>query len=183
MLKKRKRGGQPGNRNAVRHGFYSSNLTPREIRELLKVLEREGIDREVAVMRIKLKHALRLAPGNRRLLVEASRLLAKRYALTYQVDGREKTVLKKAFHRIFERIGDNLQNKSRLNPENSLEKNKKRIKLNPEKPLKNKKRIVAENDKTKNKSASNRKNNFMPFLQNESPWMYLFDIETAHRYT
>ena len=154
MSTKRKRGGQPGNRNAVRHGFYSSYLTPREIREVFKVLEREGIDRQVAVMRIKLKHALRLAPGNRRILLEASRLMAKRYALTYQVDGREKTMLKKAFRLIFERIGDNFQNKSKLNRKNSLEKNEKRIKLNHEKQLKNKKRIVAENEETKNNSAS-----------------------------
>jgi hypothetical protein len=155
MLSKRKRGGQPGNRNAVRHGFYSAYLNPREIRELLKVLDREGIDREVAVMRIKLKHALRLAPGNRRLLLEASRLMAKRYALTYEVVGSEKTMLKKAFRLIFERIGENLQNEVKLNRKNSLEKNKKRIKLNHEKSLKNKKRIEAKNGKTKNNSASN----------------------------
>ena len=145
MSPKRKRGGQPGNRNAVKHGFYSSALTTREIRELLQILDRERIDREVAVMRIKLKAALRLAPGNRRLLLEASRLMAKHYAFTHGVVGEEKTMLKKAFRTIFERIGVDFQNEVKLNLNNSLEKNKKRIKLNTGKSLKNKKRIVAKN--------------------------------------
>ena len=144
MSPKRKRGGQPGNRNAVTHGFYSSCLTPREIRELLQILDREGIDREVAVMRIKLKAALRIAPGNRRILLEASRLMAKHYAFTYGIVGREKTELKKVFRIIFERIGADLQNEVKLNFKNSLKKNKKRIKLDPGKSNKSKKRIVAE---------------------------------------
>ena len=154
MSKIRKRGAQPCNRNAVRHGFYSSCLTPREIRELLKILDREGIDREVAILRIKLKAALRLAPGNRRLLVEASRLAAKHYALKCDVVGSEKTMLKKACHRIFELIGENFRNEAKLNRQNSLKKNRKRIKLDPGKPGKKTKRIVAENEKTKNKSTS-----------------------------
>jgi hypothetical protein len=139
MSSKRKRGGQPSNRNAVRHGFYSANLTPREIRELFRLLERRDIDRDVAVIHIKLNHALRIAPGNRRLLLEASRLLAKQYALAYQVVGSEKTILKKVLRRVFERIGDALQNQMKLNPQNSLEKNKKRIKLDPEKQSKEQK--------------------------------------------
>ena len=134
MSKIRKRGAQPGNRNAVRHGFYSSCLTPREVRELLKILDCEGIDREIAVIRIKLKAALRIDPGNRRLLAEASRLAAKHYALRCDVVGSEKTILKKACHRIFELIGENFRNEAKLNRKNSLEKNKKQIKLNHEKP-------------------------------------------------
>ena len=134
MSKKRRRGAQPGNRNAVTHGFYSSCLTPREVRELLQIIDREGIDREVAIIRIKLKAALRIDPGNRRLLREASRLAAKHYALRCDVVGSEKTILKKALHQIFERIGENFRNKAKLNRKNSLEKNKKRIKLDPGKP-------------------------------------------------
>jgi hypothetical protein len=136
MSKKRRRGGQPGNRNAVKHGFYSSYLTPREVRELFKVLDRENIDYEVALLRIKLKNALRLDPGNRRLLQEASRLLAKRYAVACKVVGSEKTVLKKVFHLIFERIAYNLKNELKLNPKNSLKKSTKPIKLDPEKDTK-----------------------------------------------
>jgi hypothetical protein len=89
----------------------------------------------------------------------------KRYTLACDIVGRGKTVLKKAFHRIFERIGANLQNELKLNPENSLVKNKKRIKLNHEKARKNKKRIVAKNEKIKTIQLQDRKNFLSPFYK------------------
>jgi hypothetical protein len=46
---KRKRGGQPGNQNARRHGFYSGYFDPGQIRDFRKVIkeDRVGIKRFV----------------------------------------------------------------------------------------------------------------------------------------
>src|SRR4030042_1423218 len=119
---KRHRGGQPGNQNARKHGFYSLYMTRPEIRELLKILDREDIDRGISMLRIKLKSVLRLDPANRRVLREAVRLLYKWYIIENQFIGAEKTEFKKSVRLIFENVADDLQNQSRLNRKNSLKK-------------------------------------------------------------
>ena len=50
----RRRGGQPGNRNARTHGFYSSALTPEEQEALQKAIEIKGLQPEIALLRVKL---------------------------------------------------------------------------------------------------------------------------------
>ena len=40
---KRKRGGQKGNRNARKHGFYSGTLSPAETRDLWNITNLEGV--------------------------------------------------------------------------------------------------------------------------------------------
>jgi hypothetical protein len=74
---KRHRGGQPGNQNAHKHGFFSSAMTPQEISEFWQNIKSGGGDRQLAVFRIKLVSALRASPGNPRIVKEASRLLTK----------------------------------------------------------------------------------------------------------
>jgi hypothetical protein len=54
---KRNRGGQPGNSNALRHGFYSKSFTEAEMRRLDRDIEGEFID-EIALART---NAARLA--------------------------------------------------------------------------------------------------------------------------
>ena len=73
----RKRGGQPGNQNARKHGFYSHTLSPSEVCELIAVTNQESVDRETAVLRIKMKSVLRSAPGNKRVIKEALKVMAR----------------------------------------------------------------------------------------------------------
>ena len=54
---KRKPGGQPGNTNALRHGFYSQSFTEAEMRHLDRDIEGEFLD-EIALART---NACRLA--------------------------------------------------------------------------------------------------------------------------
>jgi len=54
---KRKPGGQPGNANALRHGFYAKSFTEAEMRRLEEDIEGEFID-EIALART---NAARLA--------------------------------------------------------------------------------------------------------------------------
>ena len=91
---KRKRGGQEGNRNACKHGFYSDTLSPAETRELWSITNQEGVDPELALIRVKLQSSLERDPGNRRVVREASRLLVKWYSENYGLDSIERNYLK-----------------------------------------------------------------------------------------
>lgn len=52
---RRRRGGQPGNTNAFRHGLYSAQFQPEELLQLDKNVKGELFD-EIALMRIHLLH-------------------------------------------------------------------------------------------------------------------------------
>ncbi|MFA5309976.1 MAG: hypothetical protein WC370_10930 [Dehalococcoidales bacterium] len=92
---KRPRGGQKGNQNARKHGFYSANLLPREICDFWNIVNLGGAAPELAVLRLKLTSALNYDPGNRRVLGEASRLLVKWYRSRYHLDRKDNAELKK----------------------------------------------------------------------------------------
>jgi hypothetical protein len=99
---KRKRGGQKGNRNARKHGFYSDTLTPGETRQLWDLTNLEGVDPEVALIRVKLQSSLQHDPGNRRVIGEASRLLVKWYSANYRLDRTDRNYLKTVVDLILE---------------------------------------------------------------------------------
>ncbi|GEM_PF-3960046 len=67
---KRRRGGQTGNQNARKHGFYSRTLAPAQASELFHMTNLESIDTEEAVFRLKLRSVLQHDPGNRRVIRE-----------------------------------------------------------------------------------------------------------------
>jgi hypothetical protein len=91
---KRKRGGQKGNRNARKHGFYSGTLSPAETSQLWNITNLEGVDPEIAFIRVKLQSSFQYDPGNRRVIKEASRLVAKWYSADYGLDATTGSYLK-----------------------------------------------------------------------------------------
>ena len=91
---KRRRGGQKGNRNARKHGFYSGTLSPAETSQMWSITNLEGVDPEIALIRVKLQSSLRHDPGNRRVISEASRLLVKWYSANYRLDPADRSYLK-----------------------------------------------------------------------------------------
>jgi len=97
----RSRGGQPGNQNARKHGFYSSSLSQREICEFLNLTNLEGLDREVAVLRLKIKSVLAADPDNRRVFRDIAALIAARYAAEYGLDRSDINYLKRSLLNIF----------------------------------------------------------------------------------
>jgi hypothetical protein len=99
---KRKRGGQEGNRNACKHGFYSGTLSPAETRQLWSITNLEGVDPEIAFIRVKLQSSLEHDPGNRRVIREASRLLVRWYSANYQLDATDSNYLKRVVENILE---------------------------------------------------------------------------------
>jgi len=91
---RRNRGGQKGNRNARKHGFYSDTLSPAETQELWNITNLEGVDPEIALIRVKLQSSLEHDPGNRRVITEASRLLVEWYSRNYLLDATDRNYLK-----------------------------------------------------------------------------------------
>jgi len=56
---KRKRGAQPGNQNARKHGYYAANLDKQGRLDLKQASSLEGIDEEVALLRLHIVKASR----------------------------------------------------------------------------------------------------------------------------
>jgi uncharacterized protein YjcR len=83
---KRKRGGQKGNQNARKHGFYSSVLTPDQMSQLWNIVTKENVPPESAIMRLKLQSMLSQSTANTRTLKEAVRLIVRWSAQKYRLD-------------------------------------------------------------------------------------------------
>jgi hypothetical protein len=99
---RRNRGAQRGNQNARKHGFYSTALTPAQASEFWNITKREGVAPPIALLRIKLQDSLQHDPGNRRVITDASRLLAKWYSAQYGLDGADSNYLKAVIEQILE---------------------------------------------------------------------------------
>jgi hypothetical protein len=101
---KRRRGGQKGNRNARKHGFYSDTLSPTQAQEVRNIINLEGVDFQIAAIRVKLQSSLAVNPGNRRVIGEASRLLAKWYSEKFGLDSTDRGNLKTIVENILETV-------------------------------------------------------------------------------
>jgi len=60
MAEQRKRGGQPGNRNALKHGFYSGRYREIEDSELQTVLS-QGLEDEIGLLRVVMRRVFEYA--------------------------------------------------------------------------------------------------------------------------
>ena len=93
---KKKRGGQQGNQNARKHGFYSSTLTPEEISQIWTLISQEHTAPEMAILRIKLQSLIQYAPIDCRTLKEVTRLIVKWAAGKYHLNRSGRAYLKAA---------------------------------------------------------------------------------------
>ena len=73
---KRIRGGQPGNQNARKHGFYSKALGEAQKLEFRQAARVKGLDAEIALLRVKIKALLSQDPQNIRLLGQEFKILS-----------------------------------------------------------------------------------------------------------
>ena len=97
---KRPRGAPKGNQNARKHGFYSRVLTEAEQMDLQFALDVEGIDMEIAVLRVKIKAVLENDPDNVRLIMEATNTLARLLRTKYNLDKTQGKSLKEALGQV-----------------------------------------------------------------------------------
>jgi hypothetical protein len=93
---KRKRGGQPDNQNARKHGFYSKVLDEAGQLDFELATGVEGIDDEIALLRVKIKSLLEHDPENIKLIMQATNTLAGLVKTSYKMTKEERKGLKEA---------------------------------------------------------------------------------------
>jgi len=92
----RKRGAPKGNQNARKHGFYSRVLDEAEQLDFELATGVEGIDNEIALLRVKIKSILRNDPENIKLITQATDALARLVRTRYNISKEDKKGLKEA---------------------------------------------------------------------------------------
>jgi hypothetical protein len=97
---KRSRGGQPGNQNARKHGFYSRQLSAQESCEYLNIINTTGISPESAVLRLKMQSVFRRAPANYPLLRDIAKMIVKNTTAQVGMGPRETRLLKRVTRRL-----------------------------------------------------------------------------------
>ena len=100
----RKRGAPKGNQNARKHGFYSRVLNEAEQLDLELASDVEGIDDEIALLRVKIKSILEKDPENIRLLAAATNALARLVKTRYNITKEQKKGLKEAIGNVLRDI-------------------------------------------------------------------------------
>ena len=92
----RKRGAPKGNQNARKHGFYAKVLDEAEQLDFELVSGVEGIDDEIALLRVKIKSLLSHDPENIKLIMQATSALARLVKTRYNISKDQKKGLKEA---------------------------------------------------------------------------------------
>lgn len=95
-----KRGAPKGNQNARKHGFYSRALNEAEKVDLEEASLVEGIDQEIAFLRMKLKELAEREPDRIDLHLEAANTIARLVRIRYQISREQKKSLKEAIHKV-----------------------------------------------------------------------------------
>ena len=92
----RKRGAPKGNQNARKHGFYSRVLDEAEQLDFELASGVEGIDDEIALLRVKIKSILQNDPENIKLIMLATNALERLIRTKYNISKEDKKGLKEA---------------------------------------------------------------------------------------
>jgi len=100
----RKCGAPKGNQNARKHGFYSRVLDEAEQLDLELATDVEGIDDEIALLRVKIKSVLAHDPDNVNLIMQAANTLARLVRIKYNISKEDKKGLKEAIGNVLRDI-------------------------------------------------------------------------------
>jgi hypothetical protein len=101
-----KRGAQPGNKNAFKHGFYSAALDQVESLNLADALSVESLDQEIALLRAKLLRAIALDPENFSVVIAGTEAIGRLVSRRYRIEGKAEDDLYQAVLGVLEGIGD-----------------------------------------------------------------------------
>ncbi|MFA5310010.1 MAG: hypothetical protein WC370_11105 [Dehalococcoidales bacterium] len=102
---KPKKGAPRGNRNALKHGYYAKMFDEAERLDFNKAAGIEGIDEEIALLRLEIKKAI--LGGDERnllLLVKAAGALEKLIRTRYQISSTQRHGLKEAINNVIKDV-------------------------------------------------------------------------------
>jgi len=107
--KKRKKGGQPGNQNGRRHGFYARIPDNKVSRYAAQARKIEGLDEEIALLRAKFRAILEndkeSLPENAKIYLQAIDTLARVLKTRNNLLKTDKQDLKEGLTNIIRDIG------------------------------------------------------------------------------
>ena len=113
---RRNRGGQKGNQNARTHGFYSKTLSPEQQEALQSAAGLDGLDQEIAILRLKIASIVENDPQNINVLMTAMALLARLLQTKQLLDKQDRHKLVEAIQAVLRDVAAPL----RLLPEGHL---------------------------------------------------------------
>jgi hypothetical protein len=99
-----KKGPPKGNQNARKHGFYSRSLDEAELLEMDDAVFVEGVDQEIALLRIKLRKLVEKHPDRIDLQLEAANTIARLVRTRYQISKEQKNSLKEAITKVLTEV-------------------------------------------------------------------------------
>lgn len=100
----RKRGAPKGNQNARKHGFYARILDEAEQLDFELATGVEGLDDEIALLRVKIKSVLAHDPENIKLIMQATTTLARLVRTRYNISKEDKKGLKEAIGNVLKDV-------------------------------------------------------------------------------
>jgi hypothetical protein len=101
-LIQRKPGAQPGNQNALKHGFYSKALPHQDKLALAAASGLDGLDQELAVLRIKFRDLLTEDGQNLQLINQTASTLARLYHIKNIFSAADSAKLEAALNTVLE---------------------------------------------------------------------------------
>ena len=93
---KRKKGVSKGSQRVRKRGFYSKVLDEAEQLDFELASGVNGIDDEIALLRVKIKSVLEKDPGNINLIMQATNTLATLVKTRYKISKEQRKGLKEA---------------------------------------------------------------------------------------
>ena len=93
---KGERGTPKGNQNARKPGFYAKVLDEAEQLDFELAAGVNGIDDEIALLRVKIKSILEKDPENIKLIMQATNTLARLVKISYKMTKEQRKGLKEA---------------------------------------------------------------------------------------
>ena len=101
---KRKKGVLKSKQNARKHGFYSKVLDEAEQFDFERATGVEGIDDEIALLRVKIKSILEKDPENIKLIMQATNTLAGLVKTSYNMTKEQRKGLKEAIGNVLREV-------------------------------------------------------------------------------
>jgi len=81
---------EKGNQAARKHGYYSNVLDAEQQQDFEQAINVEGLDEEIALMRVKIKSLIQKDPDNLKLITQAFNALTKLIIAKYDVPKDDK---------------------------------------------------------------------------------------------
>ena len=99
-----RKGAQKSTQTARTHGFYSRVLEEAEQMELEVARGIEGLDEEIALLRVKIQSVLEKDPDNINLIMQATSTLSRLVRTRYNLEKEEGRGLKEAIGNVLKEI-------------------------------------------------------------------------------